>query len=276
MRPGDPVHGPRPASAAPTGCFKDALAHPTWYLTFNGVLAKSSNIGTILATAARPATSKLYDDLREFGFGAKPGTGLPRRGGRAPARPGRTGRAASRARSPFGQGVSVNALQAACVYSTIANGGVRVDPALVRGTTGAERRVRPGPARQADPGGQRADRARSSPRMLESAVSEEGTGTKAAHPRLPGRGQDRHRQARTTPDARATAATPRRSSGSPPPTSPGTVVLRPPEPPGGPLRRRDRRPGLQEGHGVRAEEPEDPADRNPAAPRCGYAPESDE
>ena len=30
--------------------FKDDIDHPTWYLTLNGVLAKSSNIGTILAT----------------------------------------------------------------------------------------------------------------------------------------------------------------------------------------------------------------------------------
>ncbi|NEE36216.1 cell division protein, partial [Streptomyces sp. SID7982] len=28
--------------------FKDDVDHPTWYLTLNGVLAKSSNIGTIL------------------------------------------------------------------------------------------------------------------------------------------------------------------------------------------------------------------------------------
>ncbi|MGO4431644.1 penicillin-binding transpeptidase domain-containing protein, partial [Streptomyces sp. MCAF7] len=30
--------------------FADDIDHPTWYLTLNGVLAKSSNIGTILAT----------------------------------------------------------------------------------------------------------------------------------------------------------------------------------------------------------------------------------
>ena len=36
--------------------FADDIDHPTWYLTLNGVLAKSSNIGTILATgsSARP------------------------------------------------------------------------------------------------------------------------------------------------------------------------------------------------------------------------------
>src|SRR5207237_2886761 len=34
---------------------------------------------------------------------------------------------------PFGQGLSVNALQVGTVYSTIANGGVRVAPSLVKG-----------------------------------------------------------------------------------------------------------------------------------------------
>ena len=49
----------------------------------------------------------------------------------------------------FGQGVAVTAVQMASVYATIANGGVRVQPSLVAGTTtpaAGSRRPRSPPA----------------------------------------------------------------------------------------------------------------------------------
>lgn len=62
--------------------FKDDIDHPTWYLTLNGVLAKSSNIGTILATGelgrTQPQANKvLYSYLRKFGIGSPTGLGYP-------------------------------------------------------------------------------------------------------------------------------------------------------------------------------------------------------
>ncbi len=62
--------------------FKDDINHPTWYLTLNGVLAKSSNIGTILATGqlgkTQPEANKvLYSYLRKFGIGDSTGLGYP-------------------------------------------------------------------------------------------------------------------------------------------------------------------------------------------------------
>ncbi|MGC5035608.1 peptidoglycan D,D-transpeptidase FtsI family protein [Streptomyces sp. DT190] len=167
--------------------FKDDVDHPTWYLTLNGVLAKSSNIGTILATGQLGRTQAqsnkvLYDYLRKFGLGSYTGLGFPgeTKGILAPPDKWSTSQQYT---IPFGQGVSINAMQAASVYSTIANGGVRVEPTLVRGTKGPDGRFTPAP----EPEKTRvvsAQTAKTLARMLESVVDdEEGTGTKA---RIPG------------------------------------------------------------------------------------------
>jgi cell division protein FtsI (penicillin-binding protein 3) len=52
--------------------FHDHDEHPTLKLTLTGVLAKSSNIGTILASE-RIGPQKLYDYLRKFGMGSATG-----------------------------------------------------------------------------------------------------------------------------------------------------------------------------------------------------------
>src|ERR1700722_1006989 len=46
----------------------------------------------------------------------------------------------------FGRVISVTAIQAASIYATIANGGVRVQPSLVAGTTSATGKFLPAPA----------------------------------------------------------------------------------------------------------------------------------
>ncbi|MDX3450400.1 penicillin-binding protein 2 [Streptomyces sp. ME02-8801-2C] len=167
--------------------FKDDINHPTWYLTLNGVLAKSSNIGTILATGQLGKTQArsnqvLYSYLRKFGLGSYSGLDFPgeTKGILAPPDQWSTSQQFT---IPFGQGVSLNAMQAASVYSTIANGGVRVEPTLIRGTKGADGRFTPA----AEPKKTRVVSARTAKtlaKMLESVVDdEEGTGTKA---RIPG------------------------------------------------------------------------------------------
>ncbi|MFE6593246.1 peptidoglycan D,D-transpeptidase FtsI family protein [Streptomyces sp. NPDC057780] len=167
--------------------FKDDIDHPTWYLTLNGVLAKSSNIGTIMATGELGRTQEeankvLHSYLRKFGLGGYSGLGFPgeTKGILAPPDQWSTSQQYT---IPFGQGVSVNALQAASVYSTIANGGVRVEPTLVRGTKEDDGRFTPAP----EPKKTRViseKTAKTLSQMLESVVDdEEGTGTKA---RIPG------------------------------------------------------------------------------------------
>ncbi|WP_030919317.1 peptidoglycan D,D-transpeptidase FtsI family protein [Streptomyces sp. NRRL B-24720] len=167
--------------------FKDDIDHATWYLTLNGVLAKSSNIGTILATGQlgktqAEANKVLYSYLRKFGIGSPTGLDYP---GETPgilAKP-QDWSTSQQYTIPFGQGLSLNAMQAASVYSTIANGGVRIQPTLVRGTKGADGRFTPATA----PEQTRViseKTAKSLAGMLESVVGdEEGTGTKA---RIPG------------------------------------------------------------------------------------------
>nr|WP_329140661.1 penicillin-binding protein 2 [Streptomyces sp. NBC_01476] len=163
--------------------FHDDVDHGTWYLTLNGVLAKSSNIGTILASGQLGATQPqanqvLYSYLKKFGIGSPTGIGFP---GETPgilARP-QDWNASQQYTIPFGQGLSVNALQATSVYSTIANGGVRVEPSLIRGITGPDGRFVP-----ADPPKKTrvvsTQTAKTLSTMLESVVgSEEGTGMNA-------------------------------------------------------------------------------------------------
>lgn len=167
--------------------FQDDIDHPTWHLTLNGVLAKSSNIGTILATGELGKTQKkanevLHSYLHKFGIGRETGLGFPGEtsGIFAPADKWSTSQQYT---IPFGQGFSINAMQATSVYSTIANNGVRVQPTLVRGTKGPDGRFTPAPK----PKKTRVVSARTAKtlaRMLESVVDdEEGTGNKA---RIPG------------------------------------------------------------------------------------------
>lgn len=73
-------------------------------------------------------------------------------------------------------------MQAASIYSTIANGGVRIEPTLVRGTRGADGRFTAVDApEQSRVVSEKTARTLAS--MLESVVGdEEGTGTKAKIP----------------------------------------------------------------------------------------------
>ncbi|MFD7865963.1 peptidoglycan D,D-transpeptidase FtsI family protein [Streptomyces sp. NPDC057682] len=166
--------------------FKDDIDHITWYLTLNGVLAKSSNIGTILATGqlgkTQPEANKvLYSYLRKFGIGSPTGLDYP---GETPgilAKP-QDWSVSQQYTIPFGQGLSLNAMQAASIYSTIANGGVRIEPTLVRGTKGPDGRFTAADApEQTRVVSEKT--AKTLATMLESVVGdEEGTGTKAKIP----------------------------------------------------------------------------------------------
>ncbi|QNP62856.1 peptidoglycan D,D-transpeptidase FtsI family protein [Streptomyces genisteinicus] len=167
--------------------FKDDIDHPTWYLTLNGVLAKSSNIGTILATGQLGKTQQeanrvLHSYLRKFGMGSTSGLGYPGETAGILAAP-EDWSTSQQYTIPFGQGMSVNAMQAASVYSTVANGGVRIEPTLVRGTKGPDGRftAAPAPEKTRVVSEKTADTLAA---MLESVVDDrEGTGTKA---RIPG------------------------------------------------------------------------------------------
>ncbi|HWU10396.1 MAG TPA: penicillin-binding protein 2, partial [Streptomyces sp.] len=163
--------------------FRDDVDHPTWYLTLNGVLAKSSNIGTILATGQlgktqAEANKVLYSYLRKFGLGSTTGLDYPGESPGIVAKP-QDWSTSQQYTIPFGQGLSLNAMQATSVYQTVANGGVRIEPTLVRGTRDAAGRytASEAPERTRVVSEKTAE---TLAKMLESVVDdEEGTGTKA-------------------------------------------------------------------------------------------------
>jgi cell division protein FtsI (penicillin-binding protein 3) len=118
--------------------FHDADPHPTERLTLAGVLAHSSNVGMV-QVAQHISPQVQYQYFRAFGIGAPSGLPLP---GTSPGLLVPLSRywGQERYTLAFGQGVSVTAVQMASVYATIANGGVRVQPTIVAGTTSADGR----------------------------------------------------------------------------------------------------------------------------------------
>ncbi|MFD0905527.1 peptidoglycan D,D-transpeptidase FtsI family protein, partial [Actinomadura sediminis] len=156
--------------------FHDSHPHPRERLTFAGILAESSNVGTILA-AERISEEQLYRTLREFGFGEKTGLNLPGETAGSLRPPDRWS-GTDRHTIAFGQGLSVNAVQMASVYATIANGGVRVEPSLVAGTVDENDEFDPAE----EPASRRVVSTRTARQisdMLEGVTTEEGTAPKA-------------------------------------------------------------------------------------------------
>jgi cell division protein FtsI (penicillin-binding protein 3) len=157
----------------------DAENHPVEHLTFAGVLAKSSNIGTV-KVAQQVGPDRLYAMMRNFGFGDRTGLGLPGESNGIIPKPEHWS-GTSIANIPIGQGISVNAMQVASVYATVANGGIRVQPSIIKSTRDAAGHVVSAPT----PVQRRvisAPIAASLISMLESVVSEQGTAPLAAIP----------------------------------------------------------------------------------------------
>ncbi len=114
----------------------DAERHGTIKLYARGVLAKSSNVGTIILSR-KAAKNALRDYWTSFGLGAKTGIGLPgESGGILPARDmpdyARDGAAFG------GSAVAVTMVQEAAAVAAIANGGIYNKPTLIRSTTQAD------------------------------------------------------------------------------------------------------------------------------------------
>ncbi len=116
--------------------FKDAEEHGVERLTFAGVIAQSSNMGTLMVgEQVPPATLEKY--FRGFGVGQKSGIRFPGETAGIFAR-SQDWSGSQRYTVMFGQGLALNAIQVAGVFQTVANGGVRVPPTLVAGTENAD------------------------------------------------------------------------------------------------------------------------------------------
>ncbi len=121
--------------------FSDNDPHETRHLTTTGVLASSSNTGTVQIGDLLPDDVR-YGYLRAFGFGERPGIELP---GETPGvlRTPEEWDSRTRYTTMFGQGMSVSLLQNTSMVATIGNGGVRVDPHVVDGLSDAEGTLEP-------------------------------------------------------------------------------------------------------------------------------------
>ncbi|MGY1772827.1 peptidoglycan D,D-transpeptidase FtsI family protein [Blastococcus sp. SYSU D00813] len=119
----------------------DAHDHEPVDWTVTGILAKSSNVGTIML-ARELGDERLEEYLRAFGIGSTTGIELPGESAGI-LEPSEDWTASRAANVPIGQGVSVTTLQMASVYQTLANGGVRVEPRLVSSVTAPDGTVTP-------------------------------------------------------------------------------------------------------------------------------------
>jgi cell division protein FtsI (penicillin-binding protein 3) len=126
--PGTPLRVPGELRVADR-TVRDAWPHGILNLTFTGVLARSSNVGTLL-TAQRVGEDRFVDMLNRMGLGQRTGVGLPgESAGRVPPRNQWSG--STFANLPIGQGLSMTVLQMAGMYQAIANDGVRIPPRIV-------------------------------------------------------------------------------------------------------------------------------------------------
>ncbi len=158
--------------------FHDSHWHRNMRLTLTGVLAQSSNTGTVIAGSALTPQQR-YDYLSAFGFGQPTGVGLPGESAGilhdVKNWDGRTKYAVL-----FGQGVSVTALQTAQVYATVANGGMRVQPTVVKGFTSPDGTFVP--RETADPVRVISEQTSAELLSMLESVVDDGTGTRAQVP----------------------------------------------------------------------------------------------
>lgn len=159
--------------------FHDHEKHPIQHLTTSGILAVSSNTGTI-QVGETLSHDTLYSYLRKFGIGSKTGSGLPGESAGL-LRPVSDWSATTAPTVAFGQGYSLTAMQATSVFATIANNGVRVSPTVIAGTSDTSGHFTPA-ANRSSTRVISEDTAVKLRIMMESVVSAQGTAPSAAIP----------------------------------------------------------------------------------------------
>jgi cell division protein FtsI (penicillin-binding protein 3) len=156
----------------------DHTPHGYLNLTMTGVMAQSSNIGTILF-ADRIGGDNLYKYQRKFGMGQSTGLGFPGEESGLLPRPENWWPTTFQALA-YGQSYSVTSLQVAQIYQTIANDGIRLSPRLIDGFVNADGSFEPAAT---EPGTRvvSAKTAQTMRKMLENVVTN-GTAEVAAIP----------------------------------------------------------------------------------------------
>lgn len=111
--------------------FHDHEKHPTQRLTTTGLLAVSSNTGSI-QIGQKLGKDRLYEYLRKFGLGQSTNSKLPGESAGSLLQV-KDWSGTSLPTFAFGQGYSLTAMQTTSVFATIANNGVRVSPSILAG-----------------------------------------------------------------------------------------------------------------------------------------------
>ncbi|WP_147680904.1 penicillin-binding protein 2 [Actinomyces ruminicola] len=149
MDPEDTWTVPYTWTAANGQTFRDSHYHDTQTLTSAGVLAESSNVGTV-QIGEQLDDEVRYNYLRRFGYGETTGIEMPAESaGMVSAVADWDDR--TRYTTMFGQGIAGTALQAVQVLATVANKGVRIAPRVVDAWIDGEGNETP----QETPAGQR-------------------------------------------------------------------------------------------------------------------------
>lgn len=120
-----------PGSIEMTGVtVSDAWEHDDVPYTTAGIFGKSSNVGTLMI-AEELGEERFAEYLEKFGIGRPTGVELPNESaGLYPPLSQWSG--GTFANLPIGQGMSWTTLQMASVYQTLANGGERIEPRVIK------------------------------------------------------------------------------------------------------------------------------------------------
>ena len=116
---------------------KDFFSHGVLHYTMRGVIADSSNIGTVLLTR-QLNKQRLHDYLSSFGLGHTTSIGLP--GESAGIMPKADMPDGQRDRVAFGQAIAVTGIQEASAVAGIVNGGIYNPPTLIKKATDGDGR----------------------------------------------------------------------------------------------------------------------------------------
>ena len=150
----------------------DYWEHGNIKLTAAGVIALSSNLGTIVASQ-QMSDQTMYDYFSKFGFGQKSGVDLPGESNGI-LTDGASWTKANHATISFGQGISVTAMQMMRAVGAIANAGTMCEPTVVSSTVdhdGKETPVASTPGRRVVS----KDAAATVTRMMEAVTADDGT-----------------------------------------------------------------------------------------------------
>ena len=178
ITPLTPVNSPDKITIAGQS-FRDSHPHPTKRLTASGVLAESSNTGTV-QVGQMVSDQQRYQMMKALGLGQKTGIEMPGESAGIIGSP-KSWDARQRMTTMFGQGMACTPLQISALISTIANHGVYVAPRMIseyEDSQGIPEKAKvPAAAQKLDQ-----NAAATLVRMMESVTSDEGTAKKAQIP----------------------------------------------------------------------------------------------